>query len=135
MDWLNHNWVNVALAGIVLVLMLPRIIRSWSVKQLSPIEATELVNRQQALVLDVRNGVEVAGGRVPGAMHIPLGELESRLAELEAWRNKPIIVNCQMGGRSLSACQILKNHGFSDIYNLKGGIAAWRQASLPVQRQ
>lgn len=135
MDWLNHNWVNIALASIVLVLVLPRIIRSWSVKQVSPIEATELVNRQQALVLDVRNGVEVAGGRLPGAMHIPLGELESRLAELEAWRNKPIIVNCQMGGRSLSACQILKNHGFSDIYNLKGGIAAWRQANLPVQRQ
>ncbi|MFO1380796.1 MAG: rhodanese-like domain-containing protein [Chitinivorax sp.] len=136
MQLLHEYWGLLLIVALMFGLLFPPLLMKGNaaVKQLTPDAARLLIEQQGAIVLDVRSGVELATGRLPGAMHIPLGELENRLAELEAWRDKPVVVNCQMGGRSLSACQLLKKHGFSDIYNLKGGIAAWRQASLPVQR-
>ena len=137
MSWIAEYWGVLLIAGLMVGLLFPPMLLkkgALPVKQLTPEEANRLIAEQDAIVLDVRNGGEVASGRVPHALHIPLGTLEARLFELEPYRNKPIIVNCQLGGRSQSACQILKSHGFTDIYNLKGGIAAWLQSNLPVQR-
>lgn len=136
MSWLHEYWGLLLIVGLMFGLLFPPMMMKGGtpVKQLTPDEANQLIRQQDAIVLDVRNGGEIASGKVPHALNIPLGTLEARLFELEPYRNKPIIVNCQLGGRSLSACQILKNHGFTDIYNLKGGIAAWLQSNLPVQR-
>lgn len=136
MSLLNEYWGLLLIIGLMFGLLFPPMMMKGGtpVKQLTPDEANQLIKQQDAIVLDVRNGGEIASGKVPHALNIPLGTLEARLFELEPYRNKPIIVNCQLGGRSLSACQILKNHGFTDIYNLKGGIAAWLQSNLPVQR-
>lgn len=136
MSWLHEYWGLLLIIGLMFGLLFPPMMMKGAtpVKQLTPDEANQLIKQQDAIVLDVRNGGEIASGKVPHALNIPLGTLEARLFELEPYRNKPIIVNCQLGGRSLSACQILKNHGFTDIYNLKGGIAAWLQSNLPVQR-
>ena len=136
MSWLHEYWGLLLIVGLMFGLLFPPMMMKGGtpVKQLTPDEANQLIKQQDAIVLDVRNGGEIASGKVPHALNIPLGTLEARLFELEPYRNKPIIVNCQLGGRSLSACQILKNHGFTDIYNLKGGIAAWLQSNLPVQR-
>ncbi|MEN9456176.1 MAG: rhodanese-like domain-containing protein [Neisseriaceae bacterium] len=136
MSLLHDYWGLLLIIGLMIGLLFPPMLMKGGkpVKQLTPDEANQLIREQDAIVLDVRNGGEIADGRVPHALNIPLGTLEARLFELEAYRHKPIIVNCQLGGRSLSACQILKNHGFTDIYNLKGGIAAWLQSNLPVHR-
>lgn len=136
MQLLHEYWGLLLIIGLMFGLLFPPMLMKGGtpVKQLTPDEANQMIKEQDAIVLDVRNGGEVASGKVPHALNIPLGTLEARLFELEPYRNKPIIVNCQLGGRSLSACQILKNHGFTDIYNLKGGIAAWLQSNLPVQR-
>lgn len=136
MSWLHEYWGVLLIGGLMFGLLFPPMLMKGGtpVKQLTPDEANQMIKEQDAIVLDVRNGGEIASGKVPHALNIPLGTLEARLFELEPYRNKPIIVNCQLGGRSLSACQILKNHGFTDIYNLKGGIAAWLQSNLPVQR-
>ena len=136
MSWLHEYWGLLLIVGLMFGLLFPPMMMKGGtpVKQLTPDEANQLIRQQDAIVLDVRNGGEIASGKVPHALNIPLGTLEARLFELEPYRNKPIIVNCQLGGRSLSACQILKNHGFTDIYNLKGGIAAWLQSNLPVHR-
>lgn len=136
MQLLHEYWGLLLIIGLMFGLLFPPMLMKGGtpVKQLTPDEANQMIKEQDAIVLDVRNGGEIASGKVPHALNIPLGTLEARLFELEPYRNKPIIVNCQLGGRSLSACQILKNHGFTDIYNLKGGIAAWLQSNLPVQR-
>lgn len=136
MQLLHEYWGLLLIIGLMFSLLFPPMLMKGGtpVKQLTPDEANQMIKEQDAIVLDVRNGGEIASGKVPHALNIPLGTLEARLFELEPYRNKPIIVNCQLGGRSLSACQILKNHGFTDIYNLKGGIAAWLQSNLPVQR-
>jgi rhodanese-related sulfurtransferase len=98
----------------------------------SPGDAVMLINRQHAVVLDVRNANEFAGGHITDALNIPLADLESRLGELAKYKDKPLLVNCQGGVRSANACTILKNGGFTRIYNLQGGVNAWAQAHLPV---
>lgn len=98
------------------------------------LEATRLMNQPGALVLDVREEKEFAAGHLPRAKHIPAGQLGKRLDEIAKFKSKPVIVTCQSGARSGSACRVLKNAGFTSVYNLKGGLPAWQQASLPVER-
>lgn len=98
------------------------------------LEATRLMNQPGALVLDVREGAEFAAGHLPRARHIPLKELGARLGEIAKYKDKPVIVTCRSGARSGSACRALRNAGFSNVFNLKGGVPAWEQASLPMER-
>lgn len=104
------------------------------VTQVDTLEATRLIN-QDALVLDVREDKEFVAGHIPKARHIPLGALATRIAELEKFKSKPIIVNCRSGQRSARACGILKKHGFEQAVNLAGGIMAWESAHLPVEKK
>ncbi len=101
--------------------------------ELSPTEAVQLMNRD-ALVLDVREDVEFAHGHIADARHIPLAQLEGRVGELHDWKEKAVVVNCQSGMRSAKACAVLKRLGFTQVYNLAGGLAAWQGAKLPVTK-
>ncbi len=77
------------------------------------------------LLLDVRTPEEFETARIEDTTLIPLGELESRVEELAAWRGRRVVIHCHHGGRSAKACQILNSHGFGDVANLAGGIEAW----------
>jgi rhodanese-related sulfurtransferase len=117
------------------MLLWPMISRKLSGgKQVDTLGAVQKMNHENALVLDVREDAEVAVGHIPQAKHIPLGQLQSRLSELEKYKNKPIVVACRSGSRSAGACGILAKHGFTDVYNLSGGMVAWEQANLPVEK-
>lgn len=100
-----------------------------------PLAASALISHQDAVVLDVREPSEYREGHILNAKHIPLGQLASRLGELEKFKARPLVVNCRMGQRSASACSILHKAGFSQVNNLRGGIEAWRGASLPVVKK
>lgn len=134
MSFLSENGVWVGLAvGSGLMLLWPMLMRGASgVKNLTPNEAVLLINRENAMVLDVRDDAEFANGHITGARNIPLGHLADRLAELQKFKDKPIIVNCQVGGRSAKACDILRKQEFSQIYGLEGGLNAWNEAKLPI---
>ncbi|MDH5444425.1 MAG: rhodanese-like domain-containing protein [Gammaproteobacteria bacterium] len=99
-----------------------------------PSEATHLINREDAVILDIREGNEFLSGHIVNSIHIPLGNLQDRQGELEKFKNKPIIAVCRSGQRSGTACARLKKAGFENIYNLKGGIMAWQHASLPLDK-
>ncbi len=101
-------------------------------KQVGVNEAVMLLNKDDALVLDVREDKEVQGGKIKGARHITLGQLPSKLAELEKNKNTPVLVYCRSGSRSGYASQILTKAGFQDVSNLAGGILAWESANLPI---
>jgi adenylyltransferase/sulfurtransferase len=77
------------------------------------------------LLLDVREPDEFEASRIEGSKLVPLGELESRLAELEEWKERPIVVHCHKGGRSAKASELLTAKGFIRVTNLAGGIDAW----------
>jgi rhodanese-related sulfurtransferase len=80
-------------------------------------------NGEGVVLLDVREPDELAVASVPGARHIPMREVPARLSELDA--AKPIVVMCHSGGRSRRVAEFLQRNGFSNVFNLKGGIDAW----------
>ena len=90
---------------------------------------TLLARHPEALVLDVRNPDEWndALGHIETARQIPLPELASRLAEIEAFTDKPVITVCTVGARSARAADLLARAGFREVYNLSGGMQAWRE--------
>jgi rhodanese-related sulfurtransferase len=104
-------------------------------RELTPTEAVLLINRENALVLDVRDEAEFAGGHIADARNIPLSQLAGRIGELDKYKQKPLLVNCLGGVRSGNACGVLKKAGFTSLYNLKGGIGAWNQANLPLVKE
>lgn len=133
--FLNH-WDLFLALGIILALMFWQTFRSKlsGFKELNPNEAIQLINRENALVLDVREEGEFRDGHIVDARHIPLGSLEKRLEELSAYKDQPVLVSCRSGHRSANACGLLKKNGFNKIYNLQGGMIAWQNAGLPVSK-
>ena len=97
-------------------------------------EAVQLINRRDALVLDVRDKGEFAAGHIPNARNIPLPELGGRLRELEKFKARPIVINCQSGMRSARVCGLLRKNGFNEVFTLRGGLNGWAEASLPVEK-
>lgn len=134
MDFILENALLVGLVvGSGLMLIWPMLSRmSDTSSSLDPADAVLLINRENALVVDVRDDAEFAAGHITDARHIPLNQVEGRVDELRKFKDKPILINCQVGMRSAKACNILRKHGFTKVYNLKGGLNAWQQAKLPV---
>ena len=97
-------------------------------------EAVQLINRRDAIVLDVRNASEYAAGHIPNARHIPAGEIEKRLKELDKLKSRPIVVSDQSGNRAAAACATLKKNGFAEVFPLKGGVLGWQQAAMPIEK-
>lgn len=104
-------------------------------RAVSPAQATQLINRDDALVLDVRDDGEYHGGHILNSVHLPLGGLGERVGELDKYKGRPIIVGCRSGQRSARACATLRKRGFEQVYNLAGGIMAWQNANLPLTKK
>lgn len=134
MEFISNNILLISLAlGSGLMLLLPAFKKgAGGVPNVGTTEAVTLINRQHALVLDVRTDTEFASGHILDAKHIPLDKLAERLGELNKYKDKPILVNCQRGGRSAKACEVLRKAEFKQVHNLQGGLEAWLQAKLPV---
>lgn len=133
MEFILENILLIGLAlGSGLMLVWPMLYRGDAASNVNPSDAVLLINRSNALVLDVRDEAEYAAGHITDARNIPLSALDSRIQELNKFKDKPILVNCQAGMRSGKAVNILQKHGFSKVYNLQGGLNAWQQAKLPV---
>lgn len=98
---------------------------------MTPQQAKAAVDAGDAVLIDVREPDEVAQAAIPGAVHIPMGDLLDRLADVP--RDRTVIFSCHSGGRSENVCRYLEaNEGFDGLVNLEGGIVAWHQAGLPV---
>lgn len=94
--------------------------------EISPVTLkTKLEKGDNLLVLDVREPHEIKICTLNNSMNIPLGDLRFRIQELEAHKNKEIIVYCRSGKRSAMAAEFLRENGFSQVINLAGGILAW----------
>jgi rhodanese-related sulfurtransferase len=136
MEFIQHNILLVAAALISGgMLLFPMLRGRGAGGALSPNEATLLINREDAILIDVREDNEWAEGHAPSARHIPLGQLAGRIGELEKFKQKPVIVICRSGNRSATACATLRKNGFEKPHNLAGGISAWQEAGLPVVKR
>lgn len=132
MEFLQANMIWVAVAVSSGAMLLWPMVSGGGAANLTPAEATLLMNREDALVLDVRETGEWGTGHITGARHITMAQLEKRLSELDKFKDKPIIVVCATGNRSSSACGQLKKHGFAKVFSLGGGVSSWRDANLPL---
>ena len=100
---------------------------------ISPKQASEMYAEKKAVIVDVREDSEWNEQHIPGAIHIPLAQLNERLPELKQYKDSPVITQCRTGGRSAQALDVLKSAGFSKVYNMDGGIKAWDDAGLKTE--
>lgn len=100
----------------------------------SPTEAVLMAN-QGALMLDVRNDEQYADGHIIDARHVRGSDLGSSTDSLKKYKDKAVVVYCDTGATSASAARVLKSKGFTKVVNLRGGLQAWKQESLPVVRE
>ena len=116
------------------MLLWPVVRRGAGGASVNTLEATQLINRQDALVLDVRNAKGFAQGPILNARNLPMPQLAARHSDIARYKEKPVIVACESGSRSGAAAAVLRKQGFAQVFNLSGGIAAWQQAGLPVEK-
>ena len=136
MSFFINNWMLeliIVLSGGMLLWPLVQG-RLSKVRQVGTLQVTQLINRENAVLLDVREDKEFAGGHLPNAVHIPLSALGSRGGELAKLTSRPVIAYCERGQRSASAGSALTKLGFADVYQLTGGFRAWKDAGLPVEK-
>jgi rhodanese-related sulfurtransferase len=135
-EFLVHHWALASSFLIILGLLMATEMKRkvLGFKDIPTDEAIRLINRDNAVVLDVREDTEYREGHIINAMHIPLGLLDARVNQLEKHKDRPIIVCCKAGQDSARAGVTLRKHGFNPVYKLGGGIAAWKNANLPVER-
>jgi rhodanese-related sulfurtransferase len=123
-DFLQRNihWVVLALAAATF-LIVDTIRNLGNKSMISPLEATLKINRDDAVVIDVREQGEYAQGHIPNAR---------RTTELEKFKPAPTILCCASGARSRGAVAKLKKAGFDEVFNLKGGLMEWEKAGNPL---
>jgi len=120
-------------AASALALFLPTITKG-AAGGVEPTEAVLLINREKAVLIDVCEPAEYAQGHAMGSKNIPLGQLESQLPLLVKNKSLPVILVCQVGGRASRAASQAKKLGYERAQALSGGLKAWREASLPVEK-
>lgn len=128
----NWYWLVAALASGGLLLW-PQI-KGGANGGLTPANAVHLINREKAQVIDVCDAAEFAAGHVVGAKNLPLDTLTDKAKGLPGNKTTPLVVVCATGARSTKAVAQLKTMGYEKAQVLTGGLKAWREANLPVEK-
>jgi len=137
--FLQKSPFNMLLFGLALssgvMLVWPLVSRPFRQShEVGPFDAVQLINRRDAVVLDVRDTGDFAAGHITGARHFPEAQLADRVKELEKFKARPIVVCCRTGTRAPAAGAMLRKQGFAEAVALRGGIEAWQQSSLPLEK-
>lgn len=125
---------NLILVGIWIALALALIFHrsKTGAQAVGPQQAVMLINRNDGVVLDIRDKKDYDTGHIVDSVHIPHTKLSTQLGELEKLKSRPVIVVCKMGQHSGDACKILRSAGFEQVVRLRGGMAEWRAQNLPL---
>ncbi|MEN9587841.1 MAG: hypothetical protein RIT15_1416 [Pseudomonadota bacterium] len=133
MKFLSDNWYLILVALTSGGLLVWPLIKE-SKAGLTAAMAVQLINRERGVLIDVSNPDEFAAAHAKGAKNIPLPELEAKLAAVVKKKDTPIIFICPMGKRSATATATAKKMGYTAAQNLTGGLKAWRDANMPIQK-
>ena len=134
MNFVTENIFLIAIAFLSGAMLLwPVVNRGMAGATLGTLQATRMINDQNALIVDVRPNAEFAAGHLPNAKNIPVDDIAKRLGELPA--GKPVIVVCGSGNRAGKAAAALRAAGRQDVFCLDGGVAGWQQAGLPLVKK
>ena len=131
----NHPYLSLGFLGVLIALVAneaQRLMRSY--KALTPAGLTQLINRDNALLVDVSSIAEFEKGHIPGAKHVAMSQFDPESKELAKVRDLPVAIVCKNGQTSAQAAQRLKKAGFSKVFWLEGGIGAWIEAQMPLAK-
>jgi rhodanese-related sulfurtransferase len=135
-DFVQGNLILVAVFVVLLVMLVAgevgRLTRKY--KAISPGQLTQLINRDNALVVDVSAIADYQAGHIIGAKHVPMSQFDPEQKDLAKVRDLPVALVCKTGQTSTGACERLSKAGFSKVYWLDGGMQAWSGADLPLTR-
>ena len=135
MDFIRNNYLLIVVALVSgAMLVWPYLRRTTGGPWLSPGQATHLINREDALPLDVRDAGEFGAGHILGARNLPLARVEEGSPDLAKKKDRPLIVYCDGGNRCAKATAALRKQGFTRVASLSGGLGAWQGAGLPVEK-
>jgi rhodanese-related sulfurtransferase len=128
------NWYLLLIALVSGSMLFYPMLKGAGSGSLSTAQAIQLINREKAVVIDVCEPEEFAAGHVKGAKNVPLGQLEEKLPQTVKNKAVPVILVCAKGARAQRAVGVAKKLGFDNAQALSGGLTAWREASLPVEK-
>ena len=131
----NHLYLTLGFIGVVLALVVTeaqRFTRGYKALTLGGL--TQLVNRENALLIDVSSLQDFEKGHVPGAKHVAMSQFDPESKDLAKARDLPIAIYCRNGQTSAQAAKRLFKAGFAKVYWLEGGLAAWTEAQLPLAK-
>lgn len=134
MKFIVDNWYLFVMAiGSGSMLLVP-LLRGGGPGGLAPASAVQLVNREKGVLIDICGADEYAAGHAVGARNVPLADLETRLPAVVKNKALPVILLCASGGRAQRAAGMARKLGYSNVQVLAGGLKAWREANLPVEK-
>jgi rhodanese-related sulfurtransferase len=135
MKFLIDNWMLILVAFVSgAMLVWPAVGRAPRAGGVTPNSAVQLINREKAIVVDVSEAEEYAAGHVIGSRNIPVNQLEQRLPEVVKNKTLPLILVDPNGARAFRALEVAKKLGYDKSHALAGGLAAWKEASLPLEK-
>jgi len=137
LDFAVRNWyLFVALIVIIALLIGNELMgKLRGIKAVNANQALQIINHDDAVIIDVRGDSEYKDGHIANARHIPQSELKTRLKELTRAKDKPLLLYCRNGSRAGAAANILKKAEFTNVSTLSGGITAWQNANLPISKK
>jgi rhodanese-related sulfurtransferase len=133
-NFIIDNWYLILLALVSGAMLLAPLVKGGTGGTLSAANAVQLINREKGVVIDVCEPDEFAAGHVNGARNVPLGELQERLPSIVKNKALPVILVCAKGPRAQRAEGIARKLGYPRAQALAGGMKAWREANLPVEK-
>ena len=134
MKFIIDNWYLILIAVASGVMLLLPALRGATGGTLSAAAAVHLINREKAVVLDICEPEEFAAGHVNGARNLPLSQFEEKLASTVKNKQLPVVLVCATGARAARAEAVAKKLGYEKAQALAGGMKAWRDAGLPVEK-
>ena len=134
MNFIVENWYLFVMALASGAMLLAPMLKGGGPGGLAPAGAVQLVNREKAVLIDICGVEEYAAGHAVGARNVPLADLESRLPTVVKNKAVPVVLLCASGARARRAAGIARKLGYSNVQVLAGGLRAWREANLPIEK-
>lgn len=131
----RHELLSLGLVGLTLAIVGNEVVHLFrGFKGLRPAELTALMNRDNALVVDLQPSADFEKGHIPGSKNVQVSQFDPENKLLASAKSLPVVTVCRSGQASTDAAKRLKKAGFERVYVLDGGLAAWQQADLPLAK-
>lgn len=129
-----NNWILVLTLAVAMILLAFSENRKGG-KAVTVHDATRMINKEDAVILDIRSAKDFKAGHILSAINIPAADIDKRIDDIEEHKSKPVIVVCNLGQTAGAVTKKLASLNFSNVVRLKGGITEWKAQNLPVVKK